>query len=268
MAIYAIGDLQGCYDSFMRLLEHIAFDCNHDRLWLAGDLVNRGPKSLACLRHIVGLGDAALTVLGNHDLHLLAVASGAQTPKKKDTFQDILEDNDREKLLSWLRRQPLLLKDHGNGKVMTHAGIPHIWTVEDAASYAKEVEEVIQSEQAHDFFTHMYSKTPHGWKDNIKGLDRLRAITNYFTRMRFITPEGRLNFIAKETPDKCPEGFKPWFQYPRPDPSTLFFGHWAALNGNTGNPQFVGLDTGCVWGGQLTAVNIDTLRRYSVPAQE
>lgn len=268
MAIYAIGDIQGCYDSFMRLLEKIDFDYRKDCLWLAGDLVNRGPKSLECLRYIVDLGESAQSVLGNHDLHLLAVAEGVQSIKKKDTFQDILNAEDRSELLAWLRRQPLLISDVDGGKVLTHAGIPHIWTVDEARQYAKEVESAVQSKKAGLFFAHMYSSKPHGWHGDEEGLDRLRAITNYFTRMRFITANGVLDFKAKETPDQCPAGHLPWYEYNRQDNTTLYFGHWAALNGSTGNPQFVSLDTGCVWGGHLTAMNIDTLKRYSVPAEE
>lgn len=268
MAIYAIGDIQGCFDSFMRLLEKIEFNDRQDCLWLAGDLVNRGPKSLECLRYIVNLGDAAKCVLGNHDLHLLAVSEGAQSLKKKDTFQDILKAEDQTELLNWLRKQPLLISDVDGAKVMTHAGIPHIWTIEEARQYAKEVESAVQGQESHTFFTHMYSSKPHGWHRDEKGVDRLRAITNYLTRMRFITVDGLLDFNAKETPDQCPEGHRPWYEYSRQDKTILYFGHWAALNGNTGNPQFVALDTGCVWGGRLTAINIDTLKRYSVPAEE
>jgi len=268
MATYAVGDLQGCYDSFMCLLDVISFDARNDRLWLAGDLVNRGPKSLECLRYVSSLGEAATTVLGNHDLHLLAIAAGAQTIKRKDTFKDVLQAHDREEMLNWLRQQPFLITKNKKQQVLTHAGIPHIWTLSEAEGYAREVEQAIQGENTIDFFTHMYSSTPHNWSNNSAGLNRLRAITNYFTRMRFITEEGTLDFASKETPGQCPTGYKPWYYFHRQDTATLFFGHWAALNGNTGNRRFIGLDTGCVWGGTLTAINLDTMKKYRVPSQE
>lgn len=258
MTDYAIGDIQGCYERLRDVLDKVDFSPSRDRLWVAGDLINRGPSSLETLRYIESLGDSAVVVLGNHDLHLLAVALGGHAPKRKDTLQDILDAPDCDRLLQWLRRQNFCVHDQKRNFVMAHAGIPHIWSVEDAVSHAREVEAVIRSDQAEYYFTHMYGNEPERWDPGLTGMDRWRMITNYFTRMRFIAEDGTLELATKESAGNAPEGYVPWFQFPRQDDVRVIFGHWAALEGNTGSDRFIGLDTGCVWGGVLTVMNLDT----------
>ena len=258
MTDYAIGDIQGCYDRLRDVLAKVDFSPSRDRLWVAGDLINRGPSSLETLRYIESLGDAAVVVLGNHDLHLLAVALGGHSPKRKDTLHDILDAPDHDRLIQWLRQQHLCVHDAGRNLVMAHAGLPHIWSVEQAVACAREVEAVIRGDQAGEYFSQMYGNQPEAWCDTLTSMDRWRVITNYFTRMRFIASDGRLELATKESADRAPEGFAPWFTYPRQDDVKVVFGHWAALEGNTGSDRFIGLDTGCVWGGALTMMNLDT----------
>ena len=256
MATYAVGDVQGCFDSLKRLLASAQFDPAKDRLWVAGDLVNRGPDSLGALRYIKSLGDSAVMVLGNHDLHLLAVAEGFQPAHRKDTLAAILAAPDRADLLSWLRQCPLLHSDLGF--TMTHAGIPPIWSLAQASGYAKEVQEALQGAHYRDFLAAIYGNTPDCWDDGLVGYDRLRLITNYFTRMRFCSAEGRLELTAKEGLDKTPQGLAPWFDHPHPSlDRPLLFGHWAAIKGRTSRANAIALDTGCVWGGQLTMLRLD-----------
>jgi len=268
MTTYAIGDLQGCHAEFIDLLECLSFDPRRDRLWLAGDLVNRGPGSLDCLRSIKELGAAVRVVLGNHDLHLLAVARGGASLKHKDTLTAVLAAPDREALLDWLQSQPLALRD--GDTVMTHAGLPPQWSLAQAEALAQEVEQALGAESAGAFLEAMYGNRPRRYKPALRGNDRLRAIVNTFTRMRFIDAEGRLDFDAKEGLDLAPDGFAPWFQYPRDDTARLVFGHWAALNGTTPGSRVdaEALDTGCVWGGRLTALNLDSGERISVPSRQ
>ena len=258
MTDYAIGDIQGCYDRLRDVLAKVDFSPSRDRLWVAGDLINRGPSSLESLRYIESLGSSAVVVLGNHDLHLLAVALGGHAFKNKDTLSDILEAPDHQHLLNWLCQQNLLVHDPARNFVMVHAGLPHIWGVEQAAGYAREVEAVISAPQAADYFAGMYGNQPACWDENLQGMDRLRAITNYLTRMRFIAEDGTLEFGAKESADDAPEGFAPWFRFHRPDDVRVLFGHWAAIEGDTGSERFIGLDTGCVWGGKLTMMSLDS----------
>ncbi|MCE8033512.1 symmetrical bis(5'-nucleosyl)-tetraphosphatase [Billgrantia tianxiuensis] len=273
MTAYAIGDLQGCHAEFVELLERIDFDPGRDRLWLAGDLVNRGPESLACLREVQGLGDAALTVLGNHDLHLLAVARGGARLNRKDTLADILEAPDREALLDWLQSRPLLVRQTfaGQGEtVMAHAGLLPQWSAEEALGLAREVEMRLTSESSGAFLEQMYGNEPSCWQASLDGIDRLRAIVNVLTRMRFIDADGCLDFSAKEGLDSAPAGFAPWFRYPRGDELRLVFGHWAALEGcvEGARVRAEALDTGCVWGGSLTALNLTTGERIGVPSRQ
>ncbi|WP_150911280.1 symmetrical bis(5'-nucleosyl)-tetraphosphatase [Marinobacter halotolerans] len=258
MTDYAIGDIQGCYDRLMDVLSKVDFSPSRDRLWVAGDLINRGPSSLDSLRYVESLGDSAVVVLGNHDLHLLAVAMGGHALKNKDTLKEILEAPDHHHLLNWLCQQNLLVQDKDRNFVMVHAGLPHVWSADQAAGYAREVEAVLKGPNAADYFAGMYGNNPARWDDNLQGMERLRAITNYLTRMRFIAEDGTLEFAAKESAEDAPDGFAPWFRYQRPDDVRIIFGHWAALGGNTENERFIGLDTGCVWGGQLTMMNLDT----------
>lgn len=252
---YAIGDIQGCYDPLRELIDALPYDANNDRLWFVGDLVNRGPKNLETLEYVRSLGSKATVVLGNHDLHLLAIVFGGKNPQKNDTFQDVLESPKCDELCHWLRHQPLIHCEAD--KVMVHAGIPHIWTVEKALEYAQEVEHTLRGAYYASYFEQMYGRFPDQWHPDLSGMDRLRIITNYLTRMRFIATDGHLEFAHKEGLATCPEGFKGWFEYPRPDSQNIVFGHWAALEGKTSDPQAIATDTGCVWGRELTAVRLE-----------
>lgn len=262
MTTYVIGDVQGCYTALLRLLERIEFDPDKDKLWFAGDLVNRGPDSLNTLRLVRQV--ASKVVLGNHDLHLLACyflskRRGESVKRAKDTFGDILSAPDGEELIDWLRQQPLMVWSKKKNVAMTHAGVPHIWSVKEAYRLSKEVNKCLRSDRATDYFEHMYGNQPETWDDESEGMTRLRLITNYFTRMRFIDKKGGLEFDAKESVQSAPKGYKPWFDHKRPDPEiALIFGHWAALGGVTGQSNIYATDTGCVWGGSLSALNLRT----------
>ncbi|BES73421.1 symmetrical bis(5'-nucleosyl)-tetraphosphatase [Marinobacter nanhaiticus D15-8W] len=261
MTDYAVGDIQGCYDRLLDVLEKVDFSPSRDRLWVAGDLINRGPSSLATLRYIESLGASATVVLGNHDLHLLAVVLGGHTIKPKDTLNDILEAEDRRYLIGWLRQQHLAVYDPTRDIFMSHAGLPHIWSVDEAMLHGKDLENVLQGDDAGAYFQQMYGNEPAGWDPSLTGMDRWRVITNYFTRMRFIAEDGRLELAAKESAAGAPDGFAPWFSFPRDDQARVIFGHWAALEGKTGIDRYIALDTGCVWGGALTLMNLDTGER-------
>lgn len=271
MTTYAIGDLQGCHREFVALLERLSFDSRHDRLWIAGDLVNRGPDSLACLREVRALGDAARVILGNHDLHLLAVARGGMPLKRSDTLDDILDAPDREALLDWLQAQPLWVDDGMEGRVpktvMSHAGLPPFWTTRQARQLADEVTAMLRSEASGGFLEKMYGNLPQRWENQLDGIDRLRMIVNSLTRMRFIAADGTLDFTAKQGLDSAPDGFAPWFTYPREENPRILFGHWAALQGRTPGAvvRAEALDTGCVWGGSLTALDLENGERISEP---
>lgn len=258
MTDYAIGDIQGCYDRLRDVLACVDFSPSRDRLWVAGDLINRGPASLATLRYIHSLGSSAVVVLGNHDLHLLAVALGGHRLKRKDTLHDILDAPDHETLFHWLRHQNIAVHDPGRNLLMAHAGLPHIWSVAQAMDCARELESVLRADKPEAYFRDMYGNLPARWEESLAGMDRWRVITNYFTRMRFIAADGTLELTTKESAGHAPEGYAPWFSYPRPDDVRVIFGHWAALEGRTGSDRFIGLDTGCVWGGALTLMNLDS----------
>jgi bis(5'-nucleosyl)-tetraphosphatase (symmetrical) len=268
MSTYAIGDLHGCHAEFVALLETLSFAPERDTLWLVGDLINRGPGSLACLREVQALGSAARCVLGNHDFHLLVVARGGGKLKKNDTLSDILDAPDRERLLDWLQSQPLSVLEQRT--LMTHAGLLPQWSVPQAQSFGHEVEAALAGDTSGAFLTQLFGNQPDRWRDDLEGMDRLRMIVNVFTRMRFIDAEGRLDFAAKEGLESAPEGFLPWFQYPRADDIQLLFGHWAALEGRAPHAQVSveALDTGCVWGGRLTALNLANGERTSVPSRQ
>lgn len=265
MATWAIGDLQGCLEPFERLLARIGFDEARDRLWLVGDLVNRGPDSLGVLRRVHAMGDACRVVLGNHDLHLLAVASGAEALKRKDTFGDVLDAPDSAVLLDWLRHRPLLHWDEGLRTVMTHAGIPPQWTLDDARRLAAEVEAVLRDGDAKAFFRAMYGNEPDCWDESLTGDDRLRVITNSLTRMRFVDARGALDLVSKEGLGTAPPGYRPWFEAPdrRTAGVRIVFGHWAALEGRCDVPNVEALDAGCVWGRDLVALDLDSGRRVA-----
>jgi bis(5'-nucleosyl)-tetraphosphatase (symmetrical) len=259
MAVYAIGDLQGCIDPLRRLLDHVRFDPSSDHLWFCGDLVNRGPGSLHTLRFVKSLGESAVAVLGNHDLHLLAVAYDPQrTARNKDTLEDILCASDRDELLEWLRRRPLLHHDPSPGYTMVHAGLPPDWDLDDAKGAARELEAVLAGPDFISFLRDMYGDRPDRWSPGLTGMDRLRFIVNCFTRLRYCHPDGRIELDEKGPPDRAAPGLVPWFRIPgrRSRLLKIVFGHWSTL-GPVDDEGVFALDTGCVWGGRLTALRLD-----------
>lgn len=258
MSEYAIGDIHGCYDSLRALMDRIRFRPDCDRLWFVGDIINRGPRSLESLRLVRSLADNAFVTLGNHDMHFLAIVLGGHSPRRKDTLDEVLQAPDRNGLVDWLRQQHFAVYDRERDLLMVHAGVPHLWSVPETLARGGELESVIQGNSAAEFFRAMYGNEPECWSDSLEGIERWRVITNYFTRMRFVASDGTIDLASKEGADQGPEGFLPWFQYPRPDSAELVFGHWAALEGRTDTPGVYGLDTGCVYGGPLTAMNLDT----------
>ncbi|MDY6979234.1 MAG: symmetrical bis(5'-nucleosyl)-tetraphosphatase [Pseudomonadota bacterium] len=256
MAIYAIGDLQGCYDEFRTLLDRLHFEPERDRLWLVGDLVNRGPKSLECLRFVKSIEQSVICVLGNHDLHLLALAEGVGSTRDA-SMQALLKADDADELLAWLRQRPLLHYDREFDHCLVHAGIYPGWTLDEAQQYAGELETVLRSDDYHEFFRHMYGDQPAYWSNHLEGWDRLRFICNAFTRMRFCQSDGSLELSAKGTPADPPADCYPWYDLPQRVEldTTILFGHWSTLGLHVqGNVH--ALDTGCVWGGQLTAYQL------------
>jgi bis(5'-nucleosyl)-tetraphosphatase (symmetrical) len=262
MSTYAIGDIQGCYDELRTLLDAIAFEPRRDKLWLVGDLVNRGPRSLETLRYVKSLGEAAVTVLGNHDLALLVIAAGVKKPHRGDTIGDILGAPDRDELLAWLRTRKLM--HVGDGHAMVHAGLLPQWTIEQAVSLAREVESALHANDP-DLFRQMYGNTPDTWDDALTGYDRLRAIINAMTRLRLVDRDGRMDFSHKAGLDDAPAGCVPWFQAPgRASAGTpIVCGHWAAL-GIVLTPGFVCVDSGCVWGRELSALRLEDRRLFQI----
>ena len=263
MPTYAIGDLQGCHLALEKLLDHIAFDPARDKIWLVGDLVNRGTGSAAILRWAMSLGDALVTVLGNHDLHTLAVAEGYVPLHRSDTIRDVLEAPDREKLLAWLRCQPLAYRE--GEYFLVHAGLLPQWTADQALALAGEVQEVLRGENYKSFFEHMYGNEPRRWRDDLDGMSRLRLITNAMTRLRFCSAEGEIDFAHKGVPGSQPQGLMPWYEVPdrAGADATIIFGHWSAL-GLMLQPKLVALDTGCLWSGQLTALRLEDRQLFQV----
>lgn len=265
---YFIGDVHGCYEELRRLLDQVAFDPNSDTLWLTGDLVARGPDSLAVLRYLKSLGDRVRIVLGNHDLHLLAVHAGISKNKKKDNLTELLTATDRDTLIQWLRRQPLLQQDPEKNIIMVHAGISPQWDSVTAIQCARELEAVLVSENYHQFLDTMYGDMPTSWDPQLSGTDRWRFIANVFTRMRFCLPNGDLDMICKSPVQKAPPPLKPWFAIPGPTlrENNIIFGHWAALKGEGTPAGVIGLDTGCCWGGKLTLYHWEKKVYYQQPA--
>lgn len=257
MATYAIGDLQGCYDSLLKLLEKINFDKTKDTLWFAGDLINRGPDSLSTLRFVKSLGDSAITVLGNHDLHLLAIAAGVKTTRSPDLLR-ILDASNRDELLTWLSTRPLLHHDSKLNYTITHAGIYPLWTLAQAKSYASELEDILR-DNLDEFLNSMYGNKPDKWDESLTDFDRLRFICNCFTRMRFCSENGVLDFSSNGAPGTIPEDTSPWFDVSerKTKQDKILFGHWSTL-GKVRKENIYPLDTGCVWGGELTALQIDS----------
>lgn len=270
MATYAIGDLQGCYDPLARLLDYVRFSPGEDQLWFVGDLVNRGPQSLEVLRFVKGLGHDAVSVLGNHDLHLVMVAEGYGKPAKEDTLDAILAAPDREELVAWLRSLPLF---HLRGSYgMVHAGLLPQWDVMQALALSGEVSAALQAKSYRKFLANMWGSEPDAWDYELAGWDRLRVIVNAMTRMRFVTPEGRMEFRApgaKAPPERGPANCVPWFEAPGrlSATHTIVCGHWSAL-GFRQNGNLLALDSGCLWGGCLTAVRLEDRRVFSMPSQQ
>lgn len=261
MSLYCIGDLQGCLSPFERLLKTIDFSPSRDTVYLLGDLVNRGPDSLGVLRRLMALGDAAQCLLGNHDLHLLALWQGVRKPGRKDTLQDILQAPDRMALLDWLRHRAMAL--HRHGWLMVHAGVLPQWSTAQTMALAAEVEQALRGSGLKDFLSAMYGNTPGQWHDRLEGKDRLRVIVNALTRLRFCSPEGVMEFSNSENASNAPEGYLPWFNVAgratRDTP--IAFGHWSTLVTETKRTtglrnNALPLDTGCVWGGCLTAAKL------------
>ncbi|MCK5876954.1 MAG: symmetrical bis(5'-nucleosyl)-tetraphosphatase [Candidatus Marithrix sp.] len=269
MSTYAIGDIQGCYDNLQHLLEIINFNPNQDTLWFVGDLVNRGPKSLEVLRFIKNLGKNAITVMGNHDLHLLAIASGNSKLKEKDTLADILIAPDREELIQWLRFRPFWHYDSHLKLGLVHAGVLPQWNLTQINQRAKEIETVMQGEKYHQFLANMYGDEPNKWSKKLQDWDRLRFITNCFTRLRYCNVEGKLNLKKKNSPTFTKQNSEqhPWFTWPNQHNTQIIFGHWATL-GYYDKHNVYAIDTGCVWGGALTTLRIEDKKIFSVPCKK
>ena len=270
MAVYAIGDIQGCYSALLELLDRLRFDASQDRLWLVGDLVNRGPQSAEVLRFVMSL-PGTVAVLGNHDLHLLAVAAGKAKMRTGDTLEGILSSPDREPMLDWLRRRPLLHHDADLGYTLIHAGLVPQWSLHQAMDLAQEAEIAIRASVSNDLFDTLYGDQPDRWDDSLAGHDRLRVIINAFTRLRYCDPTGRMLIRASGAPGTQPAPFLPWFKIPqrRSRNACIVFGHWSTL-GLCQDDGVISLDSGCLWGGQLSAVRLDAGMTgfVSVPCQQ
>ncbi|MFD1712088.1 symmetrical bis(5'-nucleosyl)-tetraphosphatase [Ottowia sp. GY511] len=258
MSLYMIGDVQGCDSALARLLDEIAFSPSRDRLVLLGDLVNRGPESLAVIRRVRALGASAEALLGNHDLHLLAVAEGVRQPHRLDTVTDVLAAPEREALLDWLRQRPLALREQG--VLMVHAGVLPRWTADQVLALAGEVQDVLRGPDWSAFLHQMYGNQPDRWDDALAGPARWRVIVNALTRLRLCTADGRMEFDTKDSQgaDGAPPDFMPWFDVPgrATAEDTVAFGHWSTLGWLPDRPDLISLDTGCVWGGCLSAVRL------------
>ena len=269
MPTYAIGDVQGCYRELRSLLRECSFDARRDRLWFVGDLVNRGPASLEVLRFVADLGDRAQTVLGNHDLHLVARARGIRPLRARDTFQDVLDAADGEALVDWLRELPVIHRDPDRGFVMVHAGIAPAWSVGDALVHGEELSRALRAPDHARLLSGMYGNQPDAWQETLTGLDRLRFITNAFTRMRYCRHDGRLDFSETGPLGTQNPSLVPWFELRDADAdgSRIVFGHWATLQAEAALPRDLHVrhvDTGCVWGGSLTALRLEDDREFSV----
>jgi len=258
MTTYAIGDVQGCYDALRQLLDKIKFNPQQDQLWFAGDLINRGPQSLETLRFIIELGDSARSVLGNHECHFLAVARGHKKAHRMDTFSDIINAEDSDHLIQWVRNQPFFYEDKSLGYSMLHAGVPPQWSISDTRQYARELETVIQGDNVDSFLASMYGNEPNQWFCALAGNDRLRFIINAFTRLRFCDKQGRLNLIEKGDIGTQADDLIPWFNAPNRKTldHKIVFGHWSTLGIHQQN-NVTCLDGGCLWGGSLAAIKLD-----------
>ncbi len=269
MATWIIGDIQGCYDGMMGVLERANFNFQQDHLWSVGDLVNRGPNSLDVLRFCKSLDNRFICTLGNHDLHMLAVARGCSTARRHDNFHPVIEADDSEDILNWLQHQPLIHYDEHNKLLLSHAGVAPMWTLNQALEYATEIETLLRSDPStyNKFFEAMYGNQPNCWSDQLTDMPRARTITNYLTRMRFADSDGALNMDIKSNIENQTERWKPWFQLPHTlldnTDNTLVIGHWAALEGVTNRANLQALDTGYIWGGTMTLMNAETGEKVS-----
>ncbi len=263
MALYAVGDLQGCFEPLQRLLDQIAFDPSRDQVWFTGDLVNRGPDSLACLRFVKALGERSICVLGNHDLHLLCVAAGVEKRRPRDTLEAVLDAPDRDELLDWLRHRPLLHVSAGNALV--HAGLLPQWSVERAQALAAEVEGQLRGPSCRELLSGLYGDAPDRWHEGLAGIERWRVVVNAMTRLRVCDREGAMVLRFKGAPADAQGEWLPWFDVPGRASAdhTVIFGHWSAL-GLRVEPNVLALDSGCVWGRALTAVRLDDRTVHSV----
>ena len=274
MSTYAIGDVQGCYSELQNLLNEINFDERRDELWFAGDLVNKGPKSLQTLRFIKALGVNAKITLGNHDLHLLAVAKNIRPLLKKDTIQEILAADDVKELIDWLKSRPLLITDDNLNFTMVHAGLPPQWSLENAKELAKECESILQSEKINKLLAEMYGDTPNIWVNSLQDYAKQRFIINCFTRIRFCNSDGMLDFDTKVAPGKQNTSLIPWYSLPnrKTKDNKIIFGHWSTVHiGNEKNFKQYNvypIDTGCLWGGRLTAMRLEDEKVFSVPSEQ
>lgn len=262
MATYAIGDLQGCADELETLLAQLPFDATRDRLWFVGDLVNRGPKSLAALRRVHALGDAAVVVLGNHDFHLLRLAAGHARNRADDTLDEVLAAPDAPQLIEWLRHRPLMHAE--GGYAMVHAGLLPQWSIEKALALAREVQAALRGPRYREFLGALYGAEPRAWRDDLQGWDRLRVIVNAMARLRFCTPEGTMDVAAKGR--DAPPGYWPWFELRPAAEPTIVCGHWSTL-GLKLTAKLAALDTGCVWGGSLSALRLEDRTLFQLPCR-
>lgn len=274
MSTFAVGDLQGCFDELKDLLDSFNFDETNDQLWFTGDLVNRGPQSLECLRFVKSLGDNAVSVLGNHDLHMLAVAQNSKHKRKKDTFDSVLNAPDCDELLSWLKTRHLLHYDKTLDFTLIHAGLVPEWDHAQTVSLANEVIQTLSSTELPGFLDYMYGNTPNHWSDDLDGWERIRFIINCFTRMRYCSNTGQLAFEEKGPPGSQAKNIYPWFSIPsrRTNNKKIIFGHWSTVHlGNIRNfseYNVFPLDTGCVWGGQLSAIRLEDQKWFSVSSRQ
>jgi bis(5'-nucleosyl)-tetraphosphatase (symmetrical) len=271
MSTYVVGDIQGCYKPLRQLLKFVKFSPASDSLWCVGDLINRGPQSLDTLHYLQDLGDAVKIVLGNHDLHFIAINEGRAPSRNKDTLEGLLRAPDCQALSDWLRHQPLAHYDSVDTRyglknfLMIHAGVAPMWSLQDTLNYAAEVEFALQGPKYRKFLRAMYGDLPARWHNGLHGMERLRVITNYLTRIRFCNAIGTMRLNVKEGLWAAPRGFKPWYYYERITPrASILFGHWAALEGRTDRNDVHALDTGYVWGRELTLMRLEDMQRYYI----
>ena len=262
MTQYAVGDIQGCYRELIATLEKVSFDPSQDELWVAGDLINRGPESAATLNFLYENQKCIKCVLGNHDLYFLSVYFGHKKLSKYDTLDEVLCNKNCDLWVEWLRQQGLCHYDENNNFIMVHAGVAPQWSLKDILNYNEEIKKILKNNDINYYLSNMYGNSPTTWDERLEGTDRLRCITNFFTRVRICNSNGAAKLEYKKGIDEIPEGYHPWFLHPnrKTKKQKFIFGHWAALNGYTDNSTIFGLDTGCVWGGELTIMQLDNLK--------